>query len=205
MTSYTISASPDRRVHITLGDITTMEVDAIVNAANEPLHGGSGVDGAIHAAAGPRLLEYCMSLPGIEVPYYGRGPCEAPSESNALAVTRTRCPTGAARMTPGFDLPAPWIIHTVGPIWFHHTAIKARELLKLSLVSCLQLARMHHFKTIAFPAISCGVYGGNVSLFAKIASEVIREEDLGDLVDIHFVLFNEADYEGFVDFFDPKA
>lgn len=190
------------RVHVLLGDITTMEVDAIVNAANEPMHGGSGVDGAIHAAAGPRLLEYCLALPCIEVPYYGIGACEAPSESNALAVTRTRCPTGDARLTPGFDLPAKFVIHTVGPIWFHHKADTARALLKRAMVSCLRLARLHHFKTIAFPAISCGVYGGQVAVFAKIASEVLREEDLGDLVEISFVFFSETDRDTFTDFYE---
>lgn len=125
-------------IRIIQADLTALRVDAIVNAANETLLGGGGVDGAIHRAAGPHLLQACRALPETR-----RG---------------VRCPTGEARITPGFRLPARWVIHTVGPIWSGGDAGEP-ALLAACHRNALALAREHAIESIAFPAISCGVYG----------------------------------------------
>lgn len=129
-------------------DITKLEVDAIVNAANQTLLGGGGVDGAIHEAAGPELLEACRSFaqmrPGV------------------------RCPTGEVRMTPGYDLPARFVIHTVGPVWSGGEDGEP-ALLAACHRNALDLAQAHGLRSIAFPAISCGVYGYPVELAARVA------------------------------------
>jgi O-acetyl-ADP-ribose deacetylase (regulator of RNase III) len=130
------------QLRIWQGDITRLEVDAIVNAANSTLLGGGGVDGAIHRAAGPRLLDHCADLGG--------------------------CPTGEARITPGFDLPAPWIIHTVGPVW-HGGGRHEADLLAACYRACFRLAGEHGLARLAFPAISCGVYGYPRDQAARIA------------------------------------
>lgn len=134
-------------------DITTLAVDAIVNAANETLLGGGGVDGAIHRAAGPELLAACRALPEVR-----RG---------------VRCPTGEARLTPGFRLPARYVIHTVGPIW-HGGGHGEPERLAACYRNALRLAQEHDVTTIAFPAISCGVYGYPVEQAANIAVHTVR-------------------------------
>lgn len=136
-------------------DITTLAVDAIVNAANERLLGGGGVDGAIHRAAGPDLLEACRALPEVR--------------------PGVRCPTGEARITDGFNLPARHLIHTVGPIWKDGTQ-REPELLASCYAESLRLAREHGLDSIAFPAISCGVYGFPLQQAAQIAVETIRAE-----------------------------
>ena len=136
-------------------DLTRLAVDAIVNAANRQLLGGGGVDGAIHRAAGPRLLQACGALPEV-----------APG---------VRCPTGEARITPGFDLPARFVIHTVGPIW-HGGEAREPELLAACYRSALALARANDIGSIAFPAISCGIYGYPRDAAAAVALSVLTEE-----------------------------
>lgn len=126
------------RLEVIEGDITKLQVDAIVNAANETLLGGGGVDGAIHRAAGPELLAACRALPEVR--------------------PNLRCPTGQARITAGFRLPAKFVIHTVGPVWRGGTHGEP-ELLAACYWESLLLAQKHEVASIAFPSISCGVYG----------------------------------------------
>jgi len=142
-------------IEILQTDITTLTLDAIVNAANESLLGGGGVDGAIHRAAGPRLLEACRALPQVH--------------------PHVRCPTGEARITPGFNLPARFVIHTVGPIW-HGGDAREPELLAACYRSALALARANDIGSIAFPAISCGIYGYPRDAAAAVALSVLAEE-----------------------------
>ncbi|MFI4981626.1 MAG: O-acetyl-ADP-ribose deacetylase [Nevskiales bacterium] len=134
-------------------DLTTLAVDAIVNAANETLLGGGGVDGAIHRAAGPGLLAECRALP--------------------LVRPGVRCPTGEARITAGQRLKAPWVIHTVGPVWHggHHGEA---ELLIACYRNVLALAHEKELRTLAFPAISCGVYGYPIAEATAIAVTTVR-------------------------------
>jgi O-acetyl-ADP-ribose deacetylase len=126
------------RLHVERADITTLRVDAIVNAANERLLGGGGVDGAIHRAAGSRLLEACRTIPEVS--------------------PGIRCPTGEARLTNGFDLPARFVIHTVGPVWRGGTA-REPDLLAACYRNVLELCVPHAIRSLAFPAISCGIFG----------------------------------------------
>jgi O-acetyl-ADP-ribose deacetylase (regulator of RNase III) len=136
------------RVEVVEADITKLAVDAIVNAANTRLAGGGGVDGAIHRAAGPGLAAACRRIGG--------------------------CPTGEARITPGFDLPARWIIHAVGPVWHGGRADEA-ALLAGCYRNALHLAAEHGVRTIAFPAISCGAYGYPLAEAAAIAVATVVE------------------------------
>lgn len=156
------------RIEILLGDLTDQAVDAIVNAANQKMLGGGGVDGAIHRAAGPQLLDACRRFPEVR--------------------PGVRCPTGEARITPGFDLPARHVIHTVGPVY--RGVSRDAELLASAFRASLSLAVEHGLRSIAFPAISCGVYGYPVDEAAAVSVEVIRGRDW-DLDEVRFVLFSD--------------
>lgn len=155
------------RLRLLSGDITTLAVDAIVNAANSSLLGGGGVDGAIHEAAGPQLLLVCAQLGG--------------------------CATGQAKLTPGFKLPAKFVIHTVGPVW-HGGAKGEDDLLASCYRESLRLARDHGIHTIAFPAISTGVYRFPLERATRIAVQTVRAELEGQALpeQVIFVAFGPA-------------
>ena len=141
-------------IEVVEADITTLALDAIVNAANETLTGGGGVDGAIHRAAGPELLVACRAIPEVRA--------------------RVRCPTGEARITPGFLLPARFVIHAVGPVW-RGGRDREPELLASCYRSSFALAAKNRLESIAFPAISCGVYGYPIEQAVPIAVREARE------------------------------
>ena len=161
-------------IRVEQGDITRQRVDAVVNAANSSLLGGGGVDGAIHRAAGPELLEECRLLGG--------------------------CQTGQAKITRGYRLPAGAVIHTVGPVW-HGGASGEAELLASCYRSSLALAREHGLRTIAFPAISTGVYGYPIDQATRIALEETSRfvaANPGALDEIVFVCFGQPAYDTYV-------
>lgn len=156
-------------VEIIKGDITTMRVDAIVNAANQTLLGGGGVDGAIHRAAGPRLKAECAMAGG--------------------------CPTGSAKLTDAYDLPARFVIHAVGPVW-HGGDRGEDELLASCYRTCFKLAEEHRIDSIAFPCISTGVYRFPFERACGIAlSEIFRAQDEGSRVrEVYCVCFSDEDF-----------
>ena len=142
------------RIEVVEGDITTLAVDAIVNAANESLLGGGGVDGAIHHAAGPGLLDECRALPEVR--------------------PGVRCPTGEARITGGHRLPARWVIHTVGPVWRGGDRGEP-ALLAACYANALRIASDRRLASVAFPAISCGVFGYPRAPAAMVAIGQLRD------------------------------
>jgi O-acetyl-ADP-ribose deacetylase (regulator of RNase III) len=149
------------RISIVEADLTTLEVDAIVNAANTTLLGGGGVDGAIHRRAGKELLAECRTLNG--------------------------CPTGGAKITRGYNLPAKYVIHAVGPLW-RGGGSSERELLASCYRKSLELARAHDIQTLAFPGISTGIYGYPIARAARVAIEVIADELLRHELPRHVTL-----------------
>jgi O-acetyl-ADP-ribose deacetylase len=162
--------NPDSKIDIVRGDITKLDVDAIVNAANTTLLGGGGVDGAIHRAAGPELLAECRTLGG--------------------------CKPGEAKLTRGYRLPARFVIHTVGPVW-HGGKGDEPETLANCYRNSLQLAVENEIKTIAFPAISCGAYGYPIPEAAQAALKTVRDFlATDDNIDkVTFVLWGEDIYD----------
>lgn len=176
-TSSHASPSPslNDRVSVHRGDITALSLDAIVNAANTSLLGGGGVDGAIHRAAGPRLLAECRTLGG--------------------------CPTGGARMTLGYELPARHVIHTVGPVYFRSGPEKSEKLLTSCYEESLRVAQEAGLESVAFSGISTGVYGYPSRSAAEVACRTVRaflEKDVGSgLKRVVFVTFEQKDVDAY--------
>lgn len=162
----------DACIEVVFGNITTENVDAIVNAANSSLRGGGGVDGAIHSAGGPKILEECRRLGG--------------------------CETGDAKITTAGNMPARFVIHTVGPVYRDGSAGEA-ELLASCFRRSVEVAEEHELRSLAFPAVSCGVYGYPILQAAPIAIETVRAalEGARTVKLARFVLFSEADYRTF--------
>lgn len=168
--SITINNS---KLTLVIGDITKQKVDAVVNAANSSLMGGGGVDGAIHRAAGPKLHEECMEI----------------------VKRQGECPTGEAVITSGGNMPAKYVIHTVGPVWFGGNANEPK-LLANCYTNSLKLAIKNGIKTIAFPSISTGAFGYPVDKAAIVAIKAVKDflESNDGIDEVIFVLFNDTIY-----------
>jgi O-acetyl-ADP-ribose deacetylase (regulator of RNase III) len=161
----------EKQLELVQGDITKQQVDAIVNAANSTLMGGGGVDGAIHRAGGPAILEDCKKI----------------------RAQQGTLPTGRAVITAGGQLPAPWVIHTVGPVWRGGTANEP-DLLASCYTESLAIARDRQLREIAFPSISTGIFGYPVDLAASVALQAVQRFLLGDAATpmlVRFVLFDD--------------
>jgi O-acetyl-ADP-ribose deacetylase len=173
-------STPRPTLRAVQADIVTLEVDAIVNAANSSLLGGGGVDGAIHEAAGPELLEACRALGG--------------------------CRTGDAKITPGFRLAARWVIHTVGPVWGNGTQGE-RELLASCYRRSLELAVANEVRSVAFPSISTGVYCFPRNLAAPIALATVRDFDFSRsaMREVIFCCYSRGDYENYATLLDSQS
>ncbi|GMG97805.1 O-acetyl-ADP-ribose deacetylase [Tepidimicrobium xylanilyticum] len=167
------------KINIIQGDITKMEVDAIVNAANNTLLGGGGVDGAIHRAGGPTILEQCKKIGG--------------------------CPTGEARITTAGNMPSRYVIHTVGPVYRDGTRGE-EKLLYNAYYNSLKLAKEYNLKTIAFPAISTGVYNYPKLDAAEVATRAVMDFIAKEnfIEEVYFVLFNQDNYQIYKEILDRK-
>ena len=169
------------RIEVCQGDITRLEVEAIVNAANSSLLGGGGVDGAIHRVAGPELLAECRTLGG--------------------------CPTGEARTPKGYHLPAGYVIHTVGPVYHRLPPGQAERLLIRCYENSLRLAVDNALSSIAFPAISCGIYGYPVEKACRVAVDTVTRflETNTDFQKVIFVLFSDGDRKTYENYLRPRG
>ena len=162
-------------ISLVQGDITQQSLDAIVNAANSSLMGGGGVDGAIHRAGGPRILEECKKI----------------------VARQGRLPTGKAVITTGGNLPAKYVIHTVGPVW-HGGSANEDQLLASAYRESLLVAEKHKLKSLAFPSISTGAYGYPVDMAAKVAVQTVAaflKNEAFSVTEVRFVLFDKTTYE----------
>ncbi|MDQ1628488.1 MAG: O-acetyl-ADP-ribose deacetylase [Actinomycetota bacterium] len=162
-------------IRLVQGDITEQHVDVVVNAANSSLLGGGGVDGAIHRRGGPAILAQCRELRGSRLP--------------------DGLPAGQAVATTAGDLPAGWVVHTVGPV--HSTREDRSAVLASAYRESLRVAEELGATTVAFPAVSAGVYGWPIDDAARIALETVRAHDAHSVQEVRFVLFNQAAYDAF--------
>ena len=171
-----------KKIESIKGDITDIEIDAIVNAVNNSLLGGGGVDGAIHRAAGSELVEECKKINEVK--------------------DEGRCPTGEARITKGYRLPAKYVIHTVGPIYDENSKEENEKLLTSCYENSLKLAVENNIKTIAFPAISCGIYGYPIKDACKIAVGTALKfiESNPSIEKVYFINYSDDNKEVYDDY-----
>ena len=197
MNNFSITANNKQvSFHLIQNDITTMKVDAIVNAANEMMLGGGGVDGAIHKVAGPELFEECKNIQEIS--------------------DGCRCPTGEARITKGYNLPAKYVIHTVAPRFIgtienyyknkdsDEKLKEIKERLIACYVNCLRIANEHDVKTIAFPSLGTGIYSIPIQIASNIAVHTVTTNIVNNpsLDEVYFVTFSKEDYDQYEAMFD---